>query len=100
MPNEVTPTQADHALAEAIVSEGRGYAVTLNKGHSTAVAVAAYRIAHEAPLLARIAELERALRVIAEGTSDSVPPFRSLGPDQMSVIARAALATKDTPSHD
>ena len=111
MPNEVTPTQDDHALAESILSEGRGYAVTLNKGHSTAVAVASHRIAHEAPLmaendrradcigvlqrkrdelLARNAELVDALVQIASDTTD---------PRARIDIARAALATKDTPSH-
>ena len=107
MPNEVTPTQDDHALAESILSEGRGYAVTFNKGHSTAVAVAAHRIAHEAPLLARIAELEGLLRemisdlkIIRRAIEESKP--RALLLTRLhDIFEAAALApTKDTPSHD
>ena len=119
MPNEVTPTQADHALAEAIVSEGRGYAVTLNKGHSTAVAVAAHRLAHEAPLLAendrradcigvlqrkrdellaRNAQLEGALGEVVNATKYA--PGYAADAHKIALTALTALATKDTPSKE
>ena len=91
MPNEVTPTQDDHALAEAIVSRVRGFRVTLREGHRGARLAAAHRIAHEAPLLARNAELVDALVQIASDTTD---------PRARIDIARATLATKDTASHD
>ena len=119
MASEVTPTLADHTLAEAIVSGVRGHRVTLYKGHSAACAAAAHRIAHEAPLLARNAELEAENKMLLERGARAVIAYHAAICSPKGVVpddefydaaiadaihaemdkARAALATKDT-SHD
>ena len=52
MPNEVTPTQADEALWLELCKGG------YQTRASDIALIAAHRVAHEAPLLAQIAELE------------------------------------------
>ena len=61
MPNEVTPTQADLTCAVEFADVLARKAPYASLVAATTKAFAAHRIAHEAPLLARIAELEGAL---------------------------------------
>ena len=118
MANEVTPTQADQEAAASLILQTLIFQhggeqpwmdasiASMRMGeqdnHWQVQAFAAHRIAHEAPLLARIAELEKALRGL-EPHLDAIVCFASdmdeHEPNRLAVNARAALATKDT-SHD
>ena len=46
-------------------------------------------------LVAENKRLREALRKIASGTPDNLPPFHAFGPDQMKRIAREALKEPD-----
>ena len=65
MPNEVTPTQADRDAAQRIERAMGSFLLTGNSASLTEAwkAAAAPRMAHEAPLRARVAELEGELGV-------------------------------------
>ena len=102
MTNEVTPTQADADLWSEIF--GGNYE---HRSHDIAL-IAAHRIAHEAPLLAQIAELgekyDELLFAVAmkhPGETRHQTALRYiLGRERQSDgEAQQALATKDT-SHD
>ena len=95
----VTPTQADRDLFDALGGNHVLYDAQLHD-------IASRRIAHEAPLLARIAELQVALAELVGEASWMVAAISS-NPDNLRSIratieaARTALApTKDTPDHD
>ena len=101
MPNEVTPTQADIAMADEIAEWDWHIGTVYTLRHY----LASHRIAHEAPLLARNAELEAALGEMVYETTH-LSPLRDDGSHipritrKTLAAARAALATKDTTSHD
>ena len=103
MPNEVTPTQADIAMADEIAEWDWHIGTVYTLRHY----LASHRIAHEAPLLARNAELRDVLEQILQnscvGKAGQMVVARSKYanyPAHLYHAARAALATKDTPSHD
>ena len=96
MNHEVIPTQADK-ICEQGIRDFLFHGEYLNGSIA-----ASHRIAHEAPLLARNAELEAALRGL-EPYLDAIVCFASdmneHEPNRLAVNARAALApTKETPA--
>ena len=94
MANEVTPTQADEALAE---NHRRGIGGGYDREvHLLAADAAAHRIAHEAPLLARNAELEGALRKIERAPAWGAPDRWETTPAEVRTLARAALKQEET----
>ena len=120
MPNEVTPTQADRDFAADNISGPLRDCIRSGgmDRYPLVKAAAVHRIAHEAPLLARNAELEAviaAVRVFAKrqrGASKLVGPYpdkpqlhrewvRTLYHEGRALlnILKPALATKDA-SHD
>ena len=120
MPNEVTPTQADCEAAEQVRAAARSLSLTRRMENGLCLpspvekpwleqAFAAHRIAHEAPLLARIAELEAALTTADETFDQVLDDMRGAGQcvcldvkreiTETHAVVIAALATKVT-SHD
>ena len=82
MANEIT--QADRDLEKAIAAE------LVQMAFVPGARASAHRIAHETPLLAQIAELKAGLRKIENHCNVR-------GINDVRGLARAALATKDTP---
>ena len=113
MPDEATPTQADLAqlqknaglphlptpltyyLRLAVSGTGPRAYEWSDKPHRLLYAACGHIEAHEAPLLARIAELEAALRQIERAPAWGAPDRWETTPAEVRTLARAAIKQEE-----